>query len=113
MTLPIILFAIAAVGGMLLAFFRLSNRPLPMPLALLHGALAAAGLVALSVVVLGGGSMQAKLALGLFLLAALGGFFLLSFHLRKKELPVPVVVVHGLAALAAFTVLLVGAAAAG
>lgn len=113
MTLPIILFASAAAGGMLLAFFRLSNRPLPMPLALLHGALAAGGLVALVLVVAGGGPVQARIALGIFLVAALGGFFLLSFHLRKKELPVPVVIVHGLAALAAFVVLVLGAAAAG
>lgn len=113
MTAPLVLFAIAAAGGLVLAYLRLTNKPLPMPLALLHGALAAAGLVALIVAVVGDGPTQARIALVLFLVAALGGFFLFSFHLRKKALPVPVVAVHGLVAVAAFVVLLLGAVAAG
>jgi len=108
MTIALVLFAIAAAGGLVLASLRLTNKPLPMPLALLHGALAAAGLLVLAVAAFGAnGTGQTRLALGLFVLAALGGFALFSFHLRGKQLPVPIVIVHGLVAVAAFLILLV------
>jgi hypothetical protein len=107
MTLALVLFAIAAAGGAFLAFLRLSNRPLPIALALGHGALAATGLAALAVHALGpAGTERARLALGIFVAAALGGFTLFSFHLRRKQLPVPLVVVHGAVAVVAFLVLL-------
>ena len=47
-------------------------------------------------------------ALGLFVVAALGGFFLVSYHLRGQRLPSPVVVIHALVAVAAFLLLLAG-----
>jgi hypothetical protein len=107
MTIALILFGIAALGGLLLVFLRVSNKPLPLPLALVHGALAATGIALLAASVLGsGGPERARLALGLFVLAALGGFVLFSFHLRKKQLPMGVVMVHALVALAAFLILL-------
>jgi hypothetical protein len=114
MTLALALFAIAAVGGVLLAYLRIANKPLPFPLALLHGALAASGLIVLALSVFGGkGAGNAGLALGLFVLAALGGFGLFSFHLRKLTLPLPVVVIHGLVAVVAFLILLASVVAAG
>jgi hypothetical protein len=107
MITALILFAVAAAGGLLLAFLRFSNKPLPLPLALVHGAVAAGGLVSLALAVFGSkGAGQTQLALGLFLLAALGGFLLFSFHLRKKQLPIAVVVVHGVVAVVAFLILL-------
>ena len=55
-------------------------------MALVHGALAATGLVLLTVAALGaGGPQQARVALELFVVAALGGFVLFSFHLRKNS----------------------------
>ncbi len=109
MTLPLVLFGIAALGGLLLATLRLKNRALPMPLALIHGAVAAAGLVALLLLVLAnGGAHNAGVALVLFVVAALGGFFLFSFHLRNKPLPIPVMAVHALVAVAGFALLLLG-----
>jgi hypothetical protein len=107
LTWIIILFAVAAVGGLTLAVMRFRNQPLPMPLALVHGAVAAIALVILLVVALGAsGTSLLKLALGGFVVAALGGFFLFSFHVRKRQLPIPVVVIHGLVAVAAFITLL-------
>ncbi|HEY5372425.1 MAG TPA: hypothetical protein VIK01_02005 [Polyangiaceae bacterium] len=76
-------------------------------MALVHGALAATGLVLLTLAVLGaGGPQPARLALGLFVVAALGGFVLFSFHLRKKQLPMGIIMVHALVAIAAFLMLL-------
>jgi hypothetical protein len=103
----IVLFAAAALGGIILAVLRLLGKPLPLPLALVHGAAAAAGLVALAVAVLGSG-LHAKVPLLLFVVAALGGFVLFSFHLRRKDIPVPVMLVHAIVAVVAFGLLLVG-----
>lgn len=110
LTSSIVLFAIAALGGLTLAVLRFRNKPLPMPLALIHGAVAAVALVLLLVVAFGTtGTMLTKAALGGFVLAALGGFFLFSLHVRKRTLPAAVVVIHGLVAVGAFVTLLLAA----
>lgn len=114
MTIALALFAVAAAGGLFLAYLRFSNKPLPLPVALLHGALAASGLVVLASVALGAdGTNRARLALGVFVLAALGGLTLFSFQLRKKQLPLPIVALHGLVAVTAFLILLSAVMAAG
>ena len=102
------LFAVAAVGGLTLAVLHFKGKNLPLPLALLHGLLGAAGLVTLLLFVLqAGASSKAAVALILFVVAALGGFYLFSFHLRKKKLPSAVVVIHALVAVSAFSILLI------
>lgn len=105
-----VLFGIAAVGGLVMAYmhFKQDRNP-PGALAALHGALAAIGLLVLiwGVMQLGASAVLGW-ALGLFVVAALGGFFLVSFHLRKKRLPSPVVIIHALVAVIAFGLLLVG-----
>ncbi len=110
MVLAAILLAIAALGGVLMAIMRLTGRELPpMGLAIVHGLFAASGLVALLVAVIGvNAPMQANIAAGGFVLAALGGFFLFSYHLRRQALPVPVVLVHGVVAVISFVLLLLG-----
>lgn len=104
----IILFALAALGGATMAVLHFRGRPSPPGLlAALHGILAASGLIVLLVAVLrsaGGGAPA--IALGLFLLAALGGFVLLSFHLRGNRQPSALVLGHGLLAVAGFLLLL-------
>jgi len=107
MTLALVFFGIAAAGGLTLAALRLSNKPLPTPLALLHGALAATGLILLVAVIGSGEGGGALTALILFVIAALGGFVLFSFHLRKEPLPIGVMAVHGLVAVIAFIILLI------
>lgn len=108
LTTAAVLFAVAALGGITLATLHLRQRGLPMALAIGHGLLAAAGLVLLIVAVVGG-SMGNLLvtSLALFVIAALGGFALLSFHLRRLRLPTPVVLIHGLVAVVAFVLLLI------
>jgi hypothetical protein len=111
MVVALVLFGIAALGGLVLATQRFRGAPQPaLPLALLHGAIAAAGLIALIVAVTGaaGTVNLAKAALVVFLVAALGGFFLISQHLSKKPLPIPVVVIHALVAVTGFILLLIG-----
>ncbi len=102
------LFAVAAVGGLTLAVMHFKKKDLPLPLALIHGLFGAAGLVTVLLFVLHTGtSSKAAVALILFVVAALGGFYLFSFHLRKKKLPSAVVIIHALVAVSAFAILLV------
>lgn len=102
------LFALAALAGATMAIqhFR-GHTPPRLALAILHGALAASGLLVLLLAVMKTGLSGAPaIALGLLLVAALGGFTLLSFHLRRRALPSPLVLGHGLLAVAGFLVLL-------
>jgi hypothetical protein len=100
------LFAMGAVTGLYLAVAHFREQELKLGPALAHGAFGAAGLVALALALAKSGFAGLGLAaLGLFTAAALGGFFLFSFHLRGKRLPSPVVVIHALAAVAAFGLL--------
>lgn len=104
-----ILFAIAAVGGLIMAMIRFSGRDHPpMWLAIIHGLFAAAGLVALIALVFGGGvGTPLWVALLLFLIAAIVGFVLFSYHLKSRPLPIPTMVTHALFAVVAFVILIV------
>jgi hypothetical protein len=104
-----ILFAIAAVGGATLGILHFSGKKLPLVLALAHGAFAASGLVLLIVgLALTGASVYTEAALVLFILAAIGGFILFALGIYGKPLISPLVVIHGLAAVVAFILLLIG-----
>lgn len=106
--LAILLFAIAAVAGLTMAIMHFKGKTPPRPvLAVLHGLFAASGLVVLLLAVLKVGFSGAPaIALGLLVVAALGGFTLLSAHLRGRALPSGLVVGHALLAVAGFVTLL-------
>lgn len=101
---------LAALGGLTLAVMRLSGTLLPPTwIALVHGAIAATGLALLiSVVVAGGVAWLINAALGVLVLAALGGATIfLGFHMRNRALPIPLVIGHGLIAITGYVLLLV------
>lgn len=106
-TYAIIVFAIAALGGLFLATHVLRGRFAPWAISLLHAGLGALGLVLLIVALAQGAASQAVLiGFVILLVAALGGFFLASFHLRKSLPPKAVVVIHaGVAVVGFLTVL--------
>lgn len=108
MTVAAILFAIAAVGGVVMAAMRFGGRELPpMALAIVHGLFAASGLVTLILAVVGGQSNWASIVAVIgFVIAAIGGFTLFSYHLRRQALPVNYVVIHGAGAVISFVILL-------
>jgi hypothetical protein len=110
--IAVVIFAIGALGGLTLATWVLRGRLAPWALSLLHAALGAAGLVLTAIVLFGGGEAAPNhtgLALLLLAIAALGGFFLASYHLRKQPGPKPVVVIHAGVAVVGFVLLLGGA----
>ncbi len=111
----VVLFAMGAGAGLTMAImhFRRSSRPRAL-IAIAHGTFAGAGIVTLVwTVVKMGGDHRVQIALALFLVAAVGGLTLLTFHLRGRALPSALIIGHGLVAVTAFIVLVVSAMALG
>lgn len=107
----LIVLAVAAIGGLGLATIRLKGAPHPPTwMALGHGTIAAVGLGLLAYAALTTSLPTiALLALGCFILAALGGVTLFAgFHLQGKPLPIPLVIGHGLIAITGVILLLLG-----
>jgi len=106
LTYALIVFAIAAVGGLVLAAHVLRGKFAPWVLSLLHAALGATGLVLLIITLMQGAPQLILIGFALLLIAALGGFFLASLHLRQRLPPKAVVGIHAGAAVAGFLILL-------
>jgi hypothetical protein len=108
----VVVFAIGALGGLVLATSVWRGRLASWALSLLHAALGATGLVLTALVLFGNGDdvpANTGLALLLLIIAALGGFFLASYHLRKVPGPRPVVLIHAGVAVVGFLLLAGGA----
>ena len=106
--LAVIIFAIGALGGLVLANSVLRGRLAPWALSLLHAALGATGLVLTAIVVLGDNTGVASIvpiALLVLVVAALGGFYLASYHARKQLPPGSVVLIHAGVAVVGFLLL--------
>ena len=107
LTYALMCFALGAMGGLVLAAHVLKGRFAPWAVSVLHALLGASGLVLLVVLVMQGtASSRVMAALGLLVLAALGGFYLASLHLRRAIPPKGVVFIHAGVAVAGFLTLL-------
>lgn len=112
MTLAAIVLGLTALGGFTMLAIRLSGAPLPPTwLALGHGAIAVTGVSLLAYAAVSPGiPSMAQVALGLFVLAAVGGVAIfVLYHLKNLPLPIPIILGHGLLALTGLTLLLVAA----
>ncbi len=109
LTYAVIVFGLAALGGLVLASSVLRGRLAPWPASLLHAALGAVGLVLLFLAVQDGAGNRVFYSRIILAIAALGGFYLASVHLKKEVAPGGLVMVHAGAAVIGF-LLLVGAA---
>jgi hypothetical protein len=108
------LFALAAVLGLYMIVRVFKGALPPWPAAALHGLFAATGLLLLLYVVFISRAFSGRpLTIGaaLLVIAALGGFAVVSFHLRKRVPPRALAAIHALVAVAGF--LCVAAAAFG
>jgi len=106
-TTAVILFAIAAVGGLVMASKVLTGNQAPWFLSIVHALLGATGLILLTMTAANSGwpgLLSASLAL--LVIAALGGFYLASNHLRGSISPKGVVLIHAGVAVAGFLTLL-------
>jgi hypothetical protein len=106
LTAAVIVFAIAAAGGLVLALHVLRGKLAPWALSVIHALLGATGIVLVLLLVLDGGASLLGWALALFVVAALGGFWLASRHAKKELPPKGVVVLHALLAVTGFVLLL-------
>jgi len=99
-----ILFAIAALGGVVLAF----AKKRPIVLSVIHGLVAAAGLVLLILGVLDSEAVTLPaIALALFAIAAIGGFALFAIDRRGRELSKKLIFGHGVVAVIAEVLLVI------
>jgi hypothetical protein len=104
----IVLLAVTAVGGLLMAGMRFSGRPHPPSfIAMVHGLLAASGLTLILYAGLTSGMPGGGWGgLALLLLAVVGGLVLnLRYHWQKLELPMGLMLGHAGLAVLGFVVL--------
>jgi hypothetical protein len=110
-TLAIVLLLAGALFGLYMATRIFRNTLPPVIAAALHGLLAGAGLVLALYTAWADAAGGAQwTGVGLLVLAALGGVFLVSFHFRRKTGPKPVVVLHAAVAVCGVGVLIANAA---
>jgi hypothetical protein len=99
------IFALAAILGMVLISHVLRDKETPKGVVIGHGLFAAIALVLLLVYVFENKPGPVESAV-LFVIAALGGFIMLSRDLSGKKIPKWLAVVHGLLAVTGFIFLL-------
>ena len=103
-----ILLAIAAAGGLVMAGIRfMGDRPPPASLAMLHGFLAAAAVTLLLYAAATVGLPRMALGALVLFLAAAGGGAILNLNYHWKQLPLPkwLIIIHAVAAVAGFALL--------
>jgi hypothetical protein len=99
-------FALAALLGMYLLSFVLRGKETPKAIVFTHGPVAAIGIILLVVYLFKGGPDPWE-SLVLFVLAAMGGLYMISRDLTGRPIPRWLAVVHGLLAVTGFVLLLV------
>lgn len=104
MTLSILIcLIIAAIFGLILISFVLTNKRPPRAVIILHGLFAAASLVLLIIYSYQHMVPQVIAVTAIFIIVALLGFFMAKLDITGKKLPKPIAVIHG--AVAACTLL--------
>src|SRR5665213_2613614 len=87
LTLAICFFIIAALFGLFVLFHILFDKPTPKTAVLIHGCVAAIGVLLVFYANYQQPSMFLITCLIIFVIAALGGLTLLFFDLRNKPIP--------------------------
>ena len=117
-----VILGLGALVGAYLAITRLRGKTPSLSIAIVHGLLVAPGLLILLYAIVLHGRLQNRgdvsrfdepheiqmgVAAAMFILAAIGGLYMFIRHGRGRHVPLPIVVIHGLAALTAYTILLI------
>lgn len=106
--IAIALFILGAIFGLIVLTSILRDRPTPKPMVLFHGLFVATGLVLVLITFLTGHSDKLLgIGLGLFIIAALGGFTLLFNDLMQRPIPKWLAVLHPFIAASGLVVLIV------
>lgn len=107
LTVSIVIFAIAAVFGLLNLVAILGNKTTSKPIVFTHGILAALALILLIIFAVNAAGASPTVSLVLFIIVALVGFFLFARDLSHKPGPKAVAVIHGLVAVISFIILII------
>ena len=104
----IILFALAAVLGVVLITKVFKDEDRPKAVIYSHGTAAAVALVLLIIAYMNqGGTTWLMTSILVFIVAALGGFVMFGREISEKTIPKWLAVVHGLIAVTGFVLLLI------
>ncbi len=99
-------FALAALLGLYLLSFVLAGKQTPKAIVFTHGPMAVIGLVLLIIYITGDGPDPWE-SLTLFVLAALGGVYMVFRDITGKPIPKILAIGHGLLAVSGFVLLLI------
>lgn len=106
MYLTIGLFALSAILGLTILVAWLRQKNASRAVVYSHGLVAATALVLLIVYAIQNPASYPKLSIILFVIAALGGFYMFFNDLRGKYSPMAIAYLHALLAVGGFVVLL-------
>lgn len=102
----IILFALAAIAGFIILKNWLTSAHTSRTVVYLHGIFAAAGLLLLALFAIQNPGNYPKVSIILFVIGAIGGFYMFAEELKKRFSPMWLAVVHALLGIAGFAALL-------
>lgn len=102
----ILLFAISAVFGLTILISWLKKKNASRAVVYSHGAVAAIALAILIVHAVQNPNNFPLLSIILFLIAALGGFYMFVLDLKKKESPLPLAFLHAILSVAGLVTLI-------
>lgn len=101
-----ILIALGAVLGVLMLANLLKGHHIPKALTFIHGGLVVTGLVCLILFNFSYPEYANWFSVGLFVLAAMGGIYILIHDIKHEKVPLTVVIVHGVVAVSGYAYLL-------
>jgi hypothetical protein len=104
--ITIALFALAAIVGIIILKNWLTSSETSRTVVYLHGIFAAAGLILLIVFAVQNPGNYPRVSIILFVIGALGGFYMFAEDLKKRFSPMWLAVVHALLGVAGFLLLL-------
>ncbi|HEY1992101.1 MAG TPA: hypothetical protein VGH71_06525 [Gammaproteobacteria bacterium] len=107
LTLLLLLFLVVMLAGAGLAVVERRGRALPLKVSVTHGMLGVLAIVLLVMQALAHpGNHPLNLAIVVFMITALGGLLLFAFRASKQGLPLAVVLLHALIAVAGLALLI-------
>ena len=102
----IVLFALAAVAGLIILKNRLTSQTTSRIIIYSHGVFAAVGLVLLIIYYFQSGAKLLQTSIILFVVGALVGFYMFFRDLKGIMSPVWLAIVHGLVGVAGFVLII-------
>ena len=100
------LFAVAAIFGLFNLKNVIAKKEIPRGVVYSHGLFAATALVLLMIYAIQSPAHYPLVSIVLFVIAAVGGFYMLFRDLTKKTIPVGIAGLHAVLAVAGFIMLL-------